>query len=193
MKYICDTFAGEGYHVLMPDCFRGETRDTNTDIISWLKKYPSEVIMEDILSCFDYFKTKVGMTDDDIQQSVGAIGFCWGGWAIAKSASEGISWKCAVSPHPSTKIEGFIFGDDEIAMMNKVKIPFMLLPAGDDTDVVKPGSEVVKELEKYGGKSYLFDKMNHGWVSRGDLTRDDIKEDAEKALTLAVNFFNQHL
>ena len=193
MKYICDTFANDGYHVLMPDCLRGETLDMNPDIISWLKKYPSGIVMEDTLTCFEYLKSKNEMTGDEIQQSVGAIGFCWGGWAIAKTASEGISWKCAVSPHPSTKIEGFVFGDDEVAMLNRVKMPFCLLPAGDDTDMVKPGSEVVKELEKYGGKSCLFDRMNHGWVSRGNLSRQDVKEDAEKALSMSLEFFHQHL
>lgn len=203
MKLICDKLAENGYDVIMPDCFRGETKATNPDVFAWLKKYTGGEIMKDINACIEHLlKTtdisinKGSSSEGEIiqqQLSFGTIGFCWGGWAIAKSASEGIDWKCAISAHPSTKIETLVFGDDETSMFEKVRFPFLLLPAGDDMDNLKPGSQVVAELNKYGGKSVLFERMNHGWVTRGDLSSSEVKEDAEKALTLALDFFHQHL
>ena len=73
-------------------------------------------------------------------------------------------------------------------MLEKYPMPFLLMPAGDDPDLLKPGSSVVDMLEEKGGKSVPFPRMVHGWTSRGDLSKDEVKEDAEKALQLATDF-----
>lgn len=174
----------------MPDCFRGETFETNPDIVKWLKKYPIEGVMKDIKLCQQYIEMKYDA--DDVRFEYSSIGFCWGGWAIAKSKAEGIDWKCAVSPHPSTKIESVIFGNDERIMLDKIDMPFLLLPAGNDMDNLKPGSKEVETLTQYGGKSILFEKMIHGWVTRGDLNETDVKENVEKALMVSLEFINEH-
>jgi hypothetical protein len=49
-------------------------------------------------------------------------------------------------------------------MMSKVKMPVLLMPAGDDPDNVKPGGEITKLIEASGGSSELFADMNHGCV-----------------------------
>jgi len=176
MKAMCDVFASHDFHVIMMDCFRGTTMDSNpygSDFVSWLKQYPyDDVVKNDTHACLEYLKSK-----NIPASNIASIGFCWGGWAIAKSASEGVSWKCAISPHPSTKIENFIFGLDESSMFEKGDFPFLILPAGDDMENIKPGSDIVKNLESKGGKSVPFEKMNHGWVSRGDLSQEDVKKD----------------
>ncbi len=185
----------------MPDCFRGETLETNPDILQWLKKYPIDTVMRDIKFCQEYIETKCARMDDDnngsnnnnhLELNYSSIGFCWGGWAIAKSAAEGVTWKSSVSCHPSTKIESFVFGNDEKSMMKRINMPFLLLPAGNDPDNLKPGSEAVEDLKRYGGNSILFENMVHGWVSRGDLSQDDVKADAEKALTFALDFLEEN-
>jgi dienelactone hydrolase len=186
---ICDTFAEQGYHVIAPDCFRGKTiADVEGDgKVEWLKSHPyDEMIAGDIQECLDYLKTKKGV------ESFGSLGFCWGGWAIAKSAGAGIPWKVGVCPHPSLKMEA-VFGRDEAEMVSKVHMPFLLLPAGNDPDNVKPGGDHVKKLEEKGGKSVLFDDMIHGFVTRSDLTVANTKAQVEKALSLALEFIQEHL
>lgn len=192
LKAICDKLAEHGYHVIMPDCHRGDTASKNPNIRAWLQKYTSDIVFKDIEASIQYLEKK-GMVEKDKKASIGAIGFCWGAWAIAKSNEEGMNWKCAVSPHPSMKIESFVFGRDEESMISQIQMPFLLLPAGDDPANLKPGSKTVEEIEKYGGKSVLFERMNHGWVTRGDTDNPEVKEDGEKALVLAVDFFNQHM
>lgn len=192
MKFICDTIADNGYHVIMPDCLKGETKETNPDVAKWLRKYPIQSVMKDIKLCQQYIKSKfINFNELDLNYS--SIGFCWGGWAIAKSKSEEMDWKCAVSPHPSTKIENFVFGDDEESMLEKVDMPFLLLPAGNDRDNLKTGSQVVEHLKVYGGDSILFENMVHGWVTRGDLSQDDVREDANKALKFALDFIDKNV
>mmetsp|Transcript_13499 Transcript_13499/g.15905 ORF Transcript_13499/g.15905 Transcript_13499/m.15905 type:complete len:259 (+) Transcript_13499:19-795(+) len=188
IRAIGDTLAAKGYHVMALDCYRGETVESNPnpDIKTWLAKFQYDSVSADINAGFVYL-SGLGVDQDNIS----AIGFCWGGWAIAKSASEGVAWKCAASPHPSTKIENSIFGRDEEMMLSKVSMPFLLLPAGNDPDILKPGSEVVKKLEETGGMSVCFDAMRHGWTTRGDLSRPAVKKDVEKALTLVSDFIEK--
>lgn len=186
-RKIADTLAAKGFHVLLLDCFHGDTAEGKPDKVAWVSKFSYELVAQDINAGID-FLTKKGVTDSEIA----TIGFCWGGWAIAKSASEGISWKCGVSPHPSTKIEKLVFGMDEDLMFSKVSMPFLLMPAGDDPDNLKPGSDRVKKLEGAGGGSVPFESMRHGWVSRGDLSIPDVKENVEKALTQISAFIEKH-
>ena len=176
----------------MPDCLRGETKTENPDVAQWLKKYHIQVVRDDINACVEYVKQSNNIVETE-KLSIGSIGFCWGGWVIAKSASEGMNWKCAVSPHPSCKIESMVFGNDEETMFGKVKMPFLLLPAGDDKENLKPGSAIVEQLKTHGGGSILFERMRHGWVSRGDLSQSHVKEDTEKALQHSFDFFKKHL
>ena len=183
VKAIADTIALEGYVVLVIDCYYGDTADKTPDLVEFLSKYPYDKISKEIGAAIDFLVSK-----SVAKGSIAALGFCWGGWAIAKSASEGVSWKCAVSPHPGTTVESLIWKNDEEAMLEKCPMPFLLMPAGDDPDLLKPGSSVVDMLEEKGGKSVPFPRMKHGWVSRGDLSKDEVKEDAEKALQLATDF-----
>ncbi len=72
LKGICDTFAKEGYYVIMPDCFRGDTANGKSDFMAWITvatpwsnvKFDFEAIMKE-------FKA-AGVTE------IGAIGYCWG-------------------------------------------------------------------------------------------------------------------
>jgi carboxymethylenebutenolidase len=184
---ICDALAEQGgFHVIAPDCFRGKTKDDVDDMLAWLKEHPYERVSKDIDLCLEHLKSK-GV------ESFGAMGFCWGGWVIAKSAVEGVQWKAGVSPHPSTGIEKRVFDQDEEEMLGKVTMPFLLLPAGNDPEHLKPGSTIVKKLEKTGGKSVVFEKQIHGWTTRSDLTDPDTKKDCEEALSLALEFLRQHV
>lgn len=111
----------------------------------------------------------------------------------AKSSVAGVPWKVGVSPHPSTSIEHRVFGRDEGEMLSNVYMPFLLLPAGNDPDTVKPGHPLVQSLEEKGGKSILFEDMVHGWTTRSDLSNDNIRQQVEKALSLSVDFLRRHL
>ena len=187
---ICDALAEKGgFHVIAPDCLRGKSKAdiADQDMLAWLQQYPyDDLLSKDIDDCFKFLKSK-GV------ESFGALGFCWGGWAIAKSSAMGVPWKAGVSPHPSTGIEKRVFGRDEEEMLRKVAMPFCLLPAGNDAEHLKPGSDVVKELEKKGGKSVLFENMLHGWTTRSDLSNATVKKDTEEALSIALDFLVKHV
>ena len=185
---IADNFANQSYHVICLDCFRGETKENNPEIVPWLKKYPFETVVKpDIEACLEFLQSKNVM-----KSRVGSLGFCWGAWAIAKAAPHNY-FKCGVAPHPSMKIEKVVFQCSVEDMMEKVKIPLLLLPAGNDEDNLKPGSDIVGNLEVYGGKSVCFPTMIHGWTTRLDMDDLPTKECADRALTMSLEFFNSNL
>lgn len=187
LKGICDTFADHGYYVIMPDCHRGDTAAGKENIPAWVATFPySTVVGPDFKKMMDHLSGK-GAT------SVGSIGFCWGVWALCKASAEGVPLKCGVGPHPSTKLEGFAFKADEGAMMAKVNMPVLLMPASNDPDNVKPGGEFTKVLESKGGSCVPFPDMTHGWASRGDVKDPKVKRDVEEVMKLAIDFFKKHL
>merc|ERR1712060_885150 len=104
----------------------------------------------------------------------------------------GLPFKCGVGPHPSTKLEG-VFGGDEQAMMEKVNMPMLLMPAGNDPDNLKEGGALAEDVAKKGGKSVTFPEMSHGWVARGDLNDATVARDVKAAMELAVPFFKEKL
>ena len=61
-------------------------------------------------------------------------------------------------------------------------MPVLLMPAGNDADLVKPDGEGATAIRKSGGESVLFADMLHGWVSRGDLNEPNVKRDTESAM-----------
>jgi len=72
-----------------------------------------------------------------------------------------------------------------------------LLAAGNDVPDVKPGGKIPEILsgKKFGGKCVFleFPEMQHGWVTRGDTGVEEVKRDVERALEVAILFFERNL
>lgn len=65
-----------------------------------------------------------------------------------------------------------------------------------NNDQVRPGdtSELaVRDGAKQPIEIVVFDRQAHGWVNRGDVSKPEVKEDVEKALNMACDFFKKHL
>jgi len=205
---ICDTLASDlNLYVVAIDCFRGETKDNHeNDFLDWIKKHPYDVVQtsndgvhsvnNDIEWCFEFLSDQF----DIDPANVGAIGFCWGVWAMTKAISSGIPFKCGLGFHPSIKLED-IHGGDQVSMARiaSKKAPLFYCVSGNDPDNIKPGGEVAQiisssrhnvddKLKRQQPKCIEFPDMIHGWVSRGDTSKENVKRDAEKALQLGTLF-----
>lgn len=189
IKHLCDYIAENGnYHVICVDSFRGETKGDHSDnLLEWLQSVPYDpIVKKDTLLCIDYLRNDKGVV------SFGAIGFCWGAWAIGKSSEDKIPFKVGVGIHPSFKVENLIFDGDAVSLMTNISFPLLLLSAENDLDYTKPGSPEVEELFKRGGDCILFSDMKHGWTTRGDLSDNKIKRDVKKALEDTLSFLSRH-
>lgn len=156
-------------------------------VFTFMKKYPWETcIRKDTETVLAWLREK-GCT------SVGAIGFCWGVWAFCKASAEGLPFKAGVGPHPSIHVENSVFSGSEMGMIEKVQMPVLLLPAGNDLPTYKPGGKVATALEKKGGACHLYPEMRHGYAARGNLTLPAVKRDFDDCMERMIEHFIRHL
>ena len=192
-QLICDTFASSNncHHVVLFDPFRGETKADHDDMVAWLSSVPYEPnVVNDVDACIKYLVDK-GVDKDNIS----AVGFCWGCWAIAKCSADKSPFRCAVWAHPSTGIEKRVFEEDDDHMMRSMdaSMPILVMPAGKDDDQLKNGGDWAENLIKnHGGKVMDFPDMVHGWTTRSDTSIPKVRENTERALSLAIEFIDEH-
>lgn len=220
---ICDKLSSDlNLTVVAIDTFRGETKAHHTDdFVEWIKCHPFIVgdgdndaaankdygdvkptvfpVKKDIESCFTFLLE----THDINSSNIGAIGFCWGVWALVKSCEMNL-FQCGVGFHPSIKLESTIFGGNQEAVVKvaAVNTPLLLCVAGNDLDNLKPSkggslAQIISESSSQHPPSpkhwvtprcVEFEEMIHGWVSRGDTSIDNVKKEAESALVMAIDF-----
>ena len=209
-KVFCDVLQeclGDETQVWMPDLFRGSPaiRDLGVDAITFALGIPllllkvntwltAPKIEADLLEILDPHLKETGC------HNVGVAGFCFGGWVIGRALGlENAIFGCGVGMHPSWQPEGIVGGGtSETLLAERTKNkPILLLPAKEDNGL-KPNSPIVQQLAKRravtpDSLSIEFPNMSHGWVVRGDSSIPDIKEAQDKALDLAVGFFQKHL
>jgi len=191
VRTVCDQIGEAGFSVAMPDVFRGnpwmENRTDNRD--EWLKLFPPQVILADFQAVVGYFQGK-GIS------RLGAIGFCWGGFAVFLASSTG-RLLAGVNCHPSLAIGARLFNIPETQQAEAVQCPQALLPAGNDPASVKPGGDVNKVLDTkpFGNQCvyHVFPDMSHGFVLRGDMSQPAVERDVKIAMDMSIDFFKRHL
>jgi len=199
-REIADQLADQGYRAVVPDFFHGQgikSISMNIFSIAWnltsffklLKRFPWAVVSKDVNEILIPYLEKEGAT------SIGGIGFCWGSWALFHAAANP-KIRAGVSLHPSLQIV-HRFGEKLEELVENVKSPQLLLPAGNDDAHSKKEGEVIKILRKkpFGGECAVeeFPAMKHGWVTRGDLRDKKTAADVKRALDLTIAFLNKHL
>ena len=108
--------------------FRGETKDNHPDMQPWFTNVPHDpLVKNDVLACWEFLQTAKGATD------FGVMGFCWGAWAIACTHRD-VSGNVVILPHPSFCIESWIFGGNNVELMQSIPCPVLLMPASNDPD-----------------------------------------------------------
>mmetsp|Transcript_37382 Transcript_37382/g.58905 ORF Transcript_37382/g.58905 Transcript_37382/m.58905 type:complete len:169 (-) Transcript_37382:23-529(-) len=148
----------------------------------------AEVEAELVNGVFPFVKEK-GITD------IGVLGFCWGGWFITHASSlDGVV--CGASFHPSLQVCDMV-GENAKEVCELVKCPQMLLAAENDKDEVKAGglANTVYATKPFGKDCVFktFNRMQHGWVNRGDLGDPTVKNDVEEAIVMVLDFYKKWL
>lgn len=196
LKQIVEFFANEGFNVLMPTLFNAWVPDPpqgQDAIMAWIKSHPFDSFKQRLEDARQYLIQERGA------EVIGAIGFCWGCWAIFNLSKKDGALACGVHAHPSLRIEHMFNGEgsaDDLA--RKTRCPHLLMPAGNDPDHVQKDGSVIKVLKElpHGSTSRVepFPEMIHGWVNRGDLSFVKVKRDVDRALLeIALPFLRQHL
>lgn len=121
-------------------------------------------------------------------KKVGAIGFCYGGWAVFQLGAKGAGLVDAISTaHPS------LVANEEV---DKIGVPVQIL--APETDQM-----LTPELKAYCNKTIptlgveydyqFFPGLSHGFATRGDMNNTAQRKGLERAKNAAVHWFVQHL
>jgi dienelactone hydrolase len=189
-KADADALGKIGYHVVLVDLTDGDYLADTSALVDWFKKYTfADNFSKRIADAVAYLKNDVGV------ERIGSYGYCWGSWVGATLTTQADPVVAGhVSFHPTWIVENILKGDGAVdKLAESVKVPQLLLAAGDDPDFVKPDGSVHKILAAradIGAQSdvLLFADQNHGWVHRGDLSNDATKQAVMKAWHAAVKF-----
>ncbi|KAJ2905609.1 hypothetical protein MKZ38_004903 [Zalerion maritima] len=187
-RLLADHYANEvGATVYVPDFFGGESlpfepileeRWGELDLAGFVGKNGRDVREKEIFSCARALKKELGY------EKVGAIGFCYGGWAVFRLASQTVDEgekeeekkkkekivDCIVAAHPSMSTKEDVDGIDGVPTQ-------MLAPEIDPA--------FTEELKMYFFRTMLkkgvpFDYQHFPSVVHGCLTRGDEKRDGER-------------
>lgn len=127
--------------------------------------------------------------------AIGTVGTCWGAWVVLKACASD-KFKCGVSWHPSFQCAG-VFGEKEEDIAELVKSPQLIMPAGGDLPNVMKDGEILKILRsKPFGEACehrFFKDVAHGFMTRGDLEKEETREAVKAGMELALAFLAKHL
>jgi len=189
-KQLCDVFSEAGYLVLLPDFFRGAWKDprdpTMPDLPQFIKDQTSWNKLEKDLEG-KVLPLARGMG----AQRFGSVGTCWGSYLVMKVSARK-EFKAGASWHPSHTRICPVLGESESALLQDVRCPQLLLPAGNDALETKPGG-LAHQILGDQAEFLEFPEMLHGWTSRGDMQVDSVCRDVKMALQRTLQFFEKHL
>lgn len=171
-----NSFAGE---VVPTDVFTNPTLRANFSIPDFITRHSKEKRLPEIQAAARALKAQY--------PKVGAIGYCYGGWAVFSLGADPSLIDAVSTAHPSllTKTE-----------IDNVKVPVQILAPETDpafTEELKTYSnEVIPKL----GVPYeyvYFPGVAHGFAARGDDGDKVQREALERAKRSAVSFFKEFL
>lgn len=199
-RAICDFLAEQGYKVYAPKVlqapFEGGTDGDGlppsfdmaargAEFKDWITTVPWEGSVKDkaaeVMACIKA----------EGAQSIGAVGTCWGGWAVCQTSKMDAAIKAAVVPHPSIGVEG-LYGGDAVALCKATQCPILLMPAGNDAADYDKGGNLFEALPE-GTSTKRYSDMKHGWLPRGDTSNPDTLRDVQDAMKEMAAFFSSHL
>ena len=168
--YLVDFFGGE----IIIDDLTNEEKKKNFDLMAFLGRNSKE-------KRFPEVKRVVAELQKEYK-NIGAIGFCYGGWAVAQLAAKenqpGVNYIAAA--HPSLLTEDEIKG---------ITVPVLWLAPEHDPQFTPELKELAQsELKSKPGKYIYFPNLAHGFAGRGDPNNTTQKEGLERAMHEFIAF-----
>ena len=174
----------------MPDFFGGEVLDAEKikagrwaelDFEGFKARNAREIREPEIIKCVEALRSN-GF------KKIGAVGYCYGGWAVLSLASKGLV-DCVVCAHPSMVTESDI---------DNVAVPVMFLAPEHDpmfSDELKlyAFKKLVLEKKIVSVEWVHFPGMSHGCLTKGDAEQEGEREAMTKGKDRAVTWWSEWL
>ncbi|PWY90183.1 endo-1,3-1,4-beta-D-glucanase [Aspergillus heteromorphus CBS 117.55] len=175
--YLPDFFGGE---IVSPEVMDDPEKRAAFDIPAFIARNTKEQRFPEILACARALK--------DAYPKVGAIGFCYGGWAVFQLAAHGTELlSCISTAHPT------FLSEAEIAAC---RTPAQILAPEHDQYLTPELKEYCNRVIPSLGVPYeyvYFPGMSHGFATRANLNNELQKAELARAKRAAVHWFNEWL
>jgi dienelactone hydrolase len=162
-----------------PDAMSNPEKAKNFNLPAFLGRHSKEIRWPEIKVFAETLKSQY--------KKVGAIGFCYGGWACFQLAADPSLIDAICAAHPSGL---------EKSEIDHAKVPVQVLsPEHDHAYTEELKMYTFETLSKLNipWEYIYFPGLRHGFAVRGDPNDQKQKDGFERAKRSAVNFFNEFL
>ncbi|GLA17249.1 hypothetical protein AnigIFM62618_004380 [Aspergillus niger] len=177
--FVPDFFGGEA---LPLDILLDETRWNELDLPGFLSRNTKLIREPEIFACATALRIEHGYT------SLGAIGFCFGGWAVFRLGAKDVRLvDCISTAHPT------FLEPEEI---RQVDVPVQIMAPEHDPQFTQELKALSNEVLPMLGVPYdyqYFPSLTHGFATRGNLNDREEMLGAERAKDAAVLWFRHWL
>lgn len=188
-RLLADHYAKEAdATVYLPDFFDGEVVTAGAieggkfDLMGFIGRHSKDIRFPEIETCAKSLKQEHGF------KKLGAIGFCYGGWAVFQLGAKGKNLvDCISTAHPS------LLKKEEI---DAVGVPVQIIAPENDPQLTPElkahANSVIPSLNLEYDYQY-FPGSNHGFAVKCDQSDVKQKKALERAKNAAVGWFAQFL
>lgn len=152
------------------------------DLMAFIGRNSKEIRFPEMEAAAKTLKGELGF------KKVGAIGFCYGGWAVFQLGAKGKNLvDCISTAHPS------LLTKEEI---EAVGVPVQIQAPETDQQFTPEMKEFANKTIPTLGVEYdyqYYPGLVHGFATRGDQNNAAQKKGLERAKNAAVQWFQQHL
>ncbi|KAK0347158.1 hypothetical protein LTR02_000818 [Friedmanniomyces endolithicus] len=193
-RLLADHFAREAnVTVYMPDFFNGESLSKDIlkmdmqdwakhglDIMAFVSKHTREIREPEIFACAKKLRAEY--------KKLGAIGYCYGGWAVCRLGAKGNNLvDCISMGHPSLLVKEDLDG---------VAVPIQILAPEIDaayTEELKEHTWKTLQKNRVAFAYEHFPGVEHSCFTRGDPKKTGEQEAMVRGKSAAVAWFQQWL
>lgn len=181
---VCDRFAAEGYVVLAPDLYHGDTAEEPDEAGRRMQELSVGDAARDLTAGIDHLLAR----DDVTSQQVGIVGFCMGGALALVAAHAAPERVAAAVPFYSV----FWYGDPDLS---RLRCPVLMHVGAQDAFISVERVEALAEQVRAAGAPVsvrVHPGAGHAFLN--DSRPDSYQpEAAEKAWHETVEFLRDHL
>ena len=174
---ILHSFDGE---IVSPDTLEDPEKRAKFDLMAFIGRNSKEKRFPEIEAVFKELRKT--------HKKIGAIGYCWGGWACFQLSAQGDQLvDCISTAHPSLATKEEISG---------IRTPVQILAPETDQMLTPELKEYCNTTIPTLGVDYdyqYFPGLSHGFAARGDPNVPAQKNGLERAKNAAVSFFVNYL
>lgn len=176
-----------------------EEKRAKFDFQGFMRRNGKEARAPEVIEAARILKQELGHT------KVGAIGYCWGGWAAFQVGAKGTFWSPSASSTRVLRKTDAIPGKNLVDCISVAHPSFLTKEEIDAVDVpvqiIAPEHDfmLTPDLKAYANKKIpelnveydyqYFPKLSHGFTVRGDPNDRTQKEGLERAKNAAVTWF----